>query len=125
VDVLPDSRTRYRTGATLGARGETMVPVYCANCGKPWGTVKEKDCTFAFVLCQPCADQGIGDVAHLYQEPDSVFWERIANAQAEERVRGRFVPTTPEQLLVVLDDPSSVFSKLAEEWRAYVRKVTV
>lgn len=117
ADVLPDSRPRERRGGIRSPDG-TIIPVYCANCGCKYGMVPEKMITFAFVLCQPCADT-YGNIAHTYQEPDSVFWERVANAQREE-----FDQTlTIEKLAVELDDPSTTLAKLADEWEAHVRKV--
>lgn len=117
ADLLPDCRSRYRRGSALGSNGETIVPVYCANCGKPWGRVAEKHITFAFVLCQTCADKH-GDIAHTYQEPDTVFWERVANAQQEEY--GEIL--SAGDLAKALDDPTSVLSKLAAEWRKRAEK---
>jgi NAD-dependent SIR2 family protein deacetylase len=117
VDILPDSRPRERRGAIETPHGR-LVQLYCANCGKPYGRVAEKHITFAFVMCQPCADK-YGNDAHFYQEPDAVFWERVANAQAEEFGR----PLNPIELAVQLDDPTTTLAKLAEEWRKFVRKV--
>lgn len=116
-NILPDSRCRERRGGIRSPLG-TLIPIYCANCGKPQGMAPETMVTFAFALCQPCADAGHGDLAHFYQEPDAVFWERVANAQAEEFGR----PLDALELAVQLDNPSSTMAKLADEWRAHVRK---
>lgn len=122
MDVLPDSRSIERRGGIRAPNGETLIPVYCANCGTPWGRVREKDMTFAFVLCQPCADKH-GDIAHTYQEPDAAFWARIREAeQAQVKRLGR-IPEDglePHELAIALSDPSSELSKLAEEWRRHV-----
>ena len=124
VDILPDCRAG-RAGDRKGAI-ETpsgwLIPVHCANCGREWGLVPEKHLTFAFCLCEPCAEKH-GDPAHFYKEPDAAFWERIANEHKERQANGLFVPTTPEELAKELEDPSSVFAKLAEEWKSHVRKV--
>jgi hypothetical protein len=116
VDVLPDSRTRERKGSIRSALGN-LIPGYCANCGIPWGMVAENDVTFLFTLCQECADE-FGPIAHTYMEPDYVFWERVETAQREEF--GRLL--TIEELGKQLEDSSSTLAKLADEWRAHVRK---
>jgi ABC-type sugar transport system substrate-binding protein len=86
--------------------------------------VPEKMITFVFVLCQPCADAGHGEIAHLYKEPDDVFWQRVRDAQLEETKKNlgveRFL--TPEELVHRLDDPTTTMSKLADEWLNYVLK---
>lgn len=78
--------------------------------------VPEHHITFAFALCDPCAEKH-GDVAHLHKEPDAVFWERLRNAELESGTS-----LTPVTLAKNLEDPSSVFAKLADEWKKYVRK---
>jgi hypothetical protein len=118
IDILPDSRTRYSRESVRGPNGITYIPLHCANCGKKGGMVPEKMITFAFYLCQsPCAEK-YGDDAHFYKEPDEVFWERVAAAELEDRGR----PLTPQELVVELEDTSSVFRKLADEWLAHVRR---
>lgn len=109
---LPDSRTREKRGGVRSAEHGTVLPIYCANCGKEWGLVPENHITFAFALCDPCAETH-GDIAHTYKEPDEVFWERVNNAMQEEKI------DTHEQLVVQLDDSSSTFAKLAEEWKRH------
>jgi hypothetical protein len=116
MNFLPDSRSRSRTGAIPSVLG-TQIPVYCANCGVSWGMVREEDMTFAFVLCQACADK-YGDIVHTYSEPDAVFWARAQEAQLEEHQR----LLTLEELLKELDDSSTVMSGLADEWLAHARK---
>lgn len=119
AEFLPESRTRDRKGAIQTADG-WLIPIFCANCCKPWGNVNEKDITFAFCLCDSCVEKH-GAPAHLRMEPDSVFWERVSNEHKERAARGD--PLTPIVLARELEDPSSVVSKLAAEWRAHVRKV--
>ena len=114
--ILPDSRLRESKGAVRGPDGN-LVPIFCANCGKGQGMVNEKHCTFAFSLCEPCAET-FGDDAHFYKEPDAVFWERVAQAELEEKGR----PLTVSELQVELEDTSSTFRKLADEWLAHVRR---
>ena len=114
-DVLPDCRTRERTGLVATARGN-MVPIYCGSCGKIDGYVDEKYCTHAFALCVPCSEK-YGDIAHFYKEPDEVFWARIREAEAAEEVPSDLILLAKE-----LEDPSSIASKLAEDWRRHVLK---
>lgn len=96
----------------------TLIPIFCANCGVKYGMVPDRMITFTFALCQPCADSGHGDLAHLYQEPDVVFWERVANAQLEEH--GRLLDAN--ELAIQLDDSTTTLAKLAGEWRAHALK---
>lgn len=114
-DVLPDSRMRERKGGVHSATHGNLIPIFCANCGKEWGFVPENFITFAFALCDKCAETH-GDIAHTYKEPDDVFWERVNNAMKEEQLASR------DELVTQLDDSSSTFSKLAEEWRRHMRK---
>jgi hypothetical protein len=117
ADLLPDSRAREAKGSVRSPIGN-LIPGYCANCGIRWGMVPENDTTFLFVLCQPCADSW-GPIAHTYVEPDAVFYERVHNAQLEQHGR----PLTVGELTRELEDPSSTLARLADEWRAHVRKV--
>lgn len=114
--VLPDSRARESRGVIRSPLGN-LVQIFCANCGTPWGMVPEEHITFAFAMCEPCAEK-YGDDAHFYKEPDAVFWERLKNAQLEEH--GGIL--SPEALAIQLADPSSAISKLAAEWRRKVEK---
>ena len=79
TDVLPDSRPRETKAAKLFHR-TWWRPIFCANCGASGGLVPEENMTFAFYLCQPCADTW-GDIAHTYMEPDAVFWQRVNEEQ--------------------------------------------
>jgi len=114
-DFLPDCRARERRGAVRTSTG-TKIPVYCANCGKHWGLVPEEMMTFAFVLCEGCAEKH-GDIAHVYKEPDSVFWARVEEAQRE--TAGRLM-TLPELALAIDENPA--FRALARDWTRHVRK---
>jgi hypothetical protein len=119
MNVLPDSRLRESKGVIRSPHGN-LVQLFCANCGVPYGRVPEGllGPTFAFALCQPCADK-YGEIAHLYKEPDSVFWERVRAAQAE----GEIAADLPG-LLKQLEDPSSIASKLAGDWVRHVKSST-
>jgi hypothetical protein len=79
--------------------------------------VPEEHITFAFALCDPCSET-MGAIAHTYKEPDSVFWQRIEEAQREDF--GKILSL--EELTKALSDPTSSLSKLAEEWQAQVRR---
>jgi NAD-dependent SIR2 family protein deacetylase len=120
VDILPDCRTKRATGIVRSVHGN-LVPVYCGNCGTQWGMVGEKHITFAFVLCDKC--EQLGDIAHFYKEPDAVFWERVADAEREERAKESW-PETVEAFLKALANPSSVVAKLAKEWEKHALKTT-
>ena len=92
ANVLPDSRARAPNGSAPGF-GLTWVPIFCANCGASGGRVPECNMTFAFYLCQKCADSW-GDIAHTYMEPDAVFWKRVHDERlsAAEAAKLRKVP---------------------------------
>lgn len=98
ADFLPESRAREKRGVVRSAEHGNLIPIYCANCGTEWGLVPEHHVTFAFALCDPCSETH-GDVAHTYKEPDSVFWERVQNAERE-----------------------SDLSKIAREWEKHVAR---
>jgi hypothetical protein len=115
--ILPDSRPREAKDSVRGPDGRTYVQIFCANCGVPYGRVPEEHITFAFAMCQPCADK-YGDDAHFYKEPDEVFWERVRNAQLEDHGR----TLSAEELTVEVADPTSALGKLASEWRKLVER---
>ena len=121
--ILPDSRLRTSKGS-FRMKGVNRIPVFCANCGRPWGTVPE-GLTYAFILCQTCADT-YGDVAGLYKEPDDVFRQRCQDFVDEQAHRNR-LEADPlafmKELAKQLEDPSSGMSKLAKDWQAHLRKV--
>jgi hypothetical protein len=116
-EFLPESRMRERK-TVVGENGKSYVQLFCANCGRKGGLVPEEHITFAFYLCQPCADK-FGNDAHFYQEPDEVFWERVRNAQLEEN-NGKFF--TAGELAIELDDSTSTMAKLASEWQTLVKR---
>jgi hypothetical protein len=116
VNILPDSRAKTNRGSIWSREGN-YIPIYCANCGVPWGMVPERMITGAFALCQKCADTN-GPIAHTYQESDASFWRRAEEAQKEEF--GRML--NPFELAVQLDDLTSVLAGLANEWRIRMLK---
>ena len=112
IDLLPESRAKNAgTPKKSVWRGNMWwVPVYCANCGKEHGSVPEENCTFAFFLCDNCADK-CGPIAGMYMEPDAVFYKKVEEAQLEKY--GRLLTT--EELLIQLDDVNSFISRLARD----------
>ena len=82
IDILPDSRPERPKGAKQ-INATWWMPIYCANCGHDGGLVPEDNMTFAFYLCQSCADTW-GPIAHTYMEPDAVFWRRVAEDRKDQ-----------------------------------------
>ena len=83
---LPESRCLDPKGLMVSRAG-TWVPVFCANCGKAGGMVPETS-TFAFYLCDACAETH-GVIANTLMVPDEAFFaemaaEREAMQQKEE-----------------------------------------
>lgn len=118
VDILPDTRARVaryviRRVDSWG-RVYNAVPVYCANCGHSAGDVPEENCTFAFFLCGPeannCADKW-GGKAHFYTEPDTVFWDRIHQEWLDKHQE----KMSSVKLLAELENPESSLTKLFKE----------
>jgi hypothetical protein len=113
-DLLPDSRLKDNKGALRLPFANRMpmnwVPIFCANCGAPGGWVPEDTTTFAFYLCNPCAEKW-SPLAGTMAVPDEVFWQKVRDAEMEQYGR---VLSTPE-VIEALNDPESVLSKLAKE----------
>jgi hypothetical protein len=80
-EVLPDSRPRVVRGQVWRA-GSWWNRIFCANCGTAGGLVPEENMTFAFYLCQPCADK-YGAIAGMTMTPDQVFWEKLKQEQMD------------------------------------------
>lgn len=120
LDILPDSRCRDRKESKritiTSPRGNViscnMIPVFCASCGRPMGWAPEKMMTHAFITCTPC-DEKYGVIAGLMHDPNEVFYQRVAEAQAENAAL-----TTLEGMRKALDDPNSPIAKIARDWRA-------
>lgn len=93
------------------------IPLYCANCGRRGGMVPERMITFAFYLCDPCAETH-GHPAHFYVEPDVVFWDRVRVAMLDEKIDG----LTEIDMQAHANDSSSVIGKLLRERVALVSK---
>lgn len=107
-DILPDSRAKVTRGQVF--RGsQTWLPIFCANCGKEGGLVTES-CTFAFWICHPC-EKTYGRVTGLMRVPDSVFYDRMHEAQIEHAGR----PMTHDELLQVQAEDCSPLATLMKE----------
>ena len=108
--VLPDSRLASSQGGVMVDWPLTLpdgtertvrvecVPVFCGNCGVPYGYVPKDNTTFAFYLCPPCFEK-YGEVAHTYALPDDEF-----NRNVEHEMKERFGrPLTASEIAVAAD----------------------
>lgn len=114
-NVLPDSRARVSRGAVRRVDSfgnvSNYIPVYCHNCGKDNGYVPEENCTFAFWLCDPCAEKWGDHLWDHYVEPDLVFWQRVKEEQLDKHQR----ELGPLELLKELEDPTTPLAKMFKE----------
>lgn len=108
-DLLPDSRLRETKGAVNRA-GVWWVPVFCANCGVPYGYVPEENCTFACWLCEKC-EPTYGPVAGVMLMPDEVFWQKVQQEQLDRY--GRLL--TEQELLQVQDEAATPLGTLLKQ----------
>lgn len=109
VNTLPDTRLKiHKNVIKIGP--SNWVPIFCANCGADGGRVPEENCSFAFYLCNPCAEK-FPNLDGVYVEPDVVFWEKVRRAQIEEYGH----ELTYEETVKELDDESSILAKLAKD----------
>ena len=118
-DILPDSRlTTVQTNRKVQQSKHLgwWQPIYCASCGADGGFVPEENQTYAFYLCQPCAEK-YGQIAGMMIIPDEVFYAKVAEVQLEKY--GRYLSSG--ELLVELDNPDSSISRLARERSAITR----
>jgi hypothetical protein len=95
----------------------TLVPIFCANCGKPGGMCPEENMTFLFYQCEPCA-RTYGNIAGTMLMPDEVFWADVQAAQTEKYGR----PLTAEETTASLANPMSLESALARDREALTPK---
>jgi len=111
--ILPDSRIKGSRQAVRGSidGGETMnwTPVFCANCGTPYGYVPEQTVDFACWLCNPCADKW-GDQYGLALMPEEAFWLK-AHQEMKEKF-GRIL--TAEELQKVTETSTPLTTLLRE-----------
>lgn len=108
-DILPSSMLKRPKGSVRRPDG-WWQPIFCANCGCDGGLVPEENMTFAFYLCNTCAEK-LGDAAHLMMMPDEVFFLKVQEAQLERY--GRLL--TAEEILKALNDDSHPLAKLAKD----------
>jgi hypothetical protein len=114
--VLPDSRMRDHQKGTIHGRMANMVdklnwtPIFCANCGKPYGYVPTENCTFACWLCDPCADKW-GTQYGLAFMPDEIFAANVVAEQMEKHGRG----LTNEEVVAVEQSSCNSLSQLLRE----------
>lgn len=111
ITILPDSRPRERRGLVL-RNGAWWTPVFCANCGADGGLVPEEGMTFAFYLCNPCAETH-GEIQGTVMIPDEVFWQKLREEQLEKY--GRLL--SPEELHAVAQSNTSPLATLIREGR--------
>jgi hypothetical protein len=112
ADVLPSSVPRRRKLVFVG--GEPYVRIACLNCGRAGGAVLEAgiDAPGGYVgyICDACAEVHSLEFGQCLL-PDEVFAGRLTEAQLEAFGR----ELSPGELIVQLDDPSSVIAKLARD----------
>ena len=117
MNLLPDSRLRDRAkGVIRGLFGGlgfiNWTPIYCANCGIPYGYVPEENCDFTCWLCNDCADK-YGQQFGAALMPEEVFWEKARFEQLEKY--GRLL--NPHELQAVAESGSSPLAKLLRDKR--------
>lgn len=113
-DILPDSRAKNPKNVIRSPFGNLVI-CYCANCGVEWGRVREEEMTFAFVLCNACAEK-MGPVAGMMAVPDEAFFERVRQEREAAKLED------PIELLRALEDPSTALGKLATDWKKHVTR---
>lgn len=110
ITILPDSRPQVvRNSWNRGALGYWRK-IFCASCGADGGNVPESACTFAFYLCDPCAE-AYGNIPGMVMQPDAAFWETV-HLESLEKVGRDLLPLEQEALLA---DPESWLSRLARD----------
>ena len=114
VETLPDSRLKDSKGTVrlpfASICPMNWVPIFCANCGAPGGWVPEETTTFAFYLCNSCAEKW-SPLAGTLAVPDEVFWQKVKDAQIEKYGR----ELTREEIVAALEDQESALAKLARD----------
>jgi hypothetical protein len=113
ADVLPSCTTReIRNRKTI--HGVVNVPIHCMNCGHHYGyapeTILQPGGGYVGYLCDGCAEKWSPLVGTLVV-PDQVFAQKAAEAQLEQF--GHILSET--EAVRVLDDPSSLLSKLVRD----------
>jgi NAD-dependent SIR2 family protein deacetylase len=113
-NILPDSRAHEAKNVIRSPFGNLII-CYCANCGCEWGRVREEEMTFAFVLCNKCAET-MGPIAGMMAVPDEVFFERVRQERETAKLED------PVEFVKALADPSTPLGKLAVDWQKYVTR---
>ena len=87
VLVLPDSRLSTEKGRVSGHHpffGKIdWVPVFCANCGTPWGYVPAQNMDFVCYLCNDCSSHW-GTQFGFALMPDEVYWNKVHQEMIEQ-----------------------------------------
>lgn len=116
LDILPDSRMldhtkmqRYGVAAGI-VTAMNWTPVFCANCGKPYGFVPTETVDFCCWLCDPCADKW-GPQYGLALMPDEVFQAKVRQEMIEKH--GRVLNTIQE--IQAATETDCALSKLLRE----------
>ena len=115
VDTLPDSRLKDAGKGIVRLPFANLcpmnwVPIFCANCGAAGGYVPEENCTFAFYLCNACAEKW-SPLAGTMAVPDEVFWQKVKEAQIEKYGRELTAP----EVEAALKDGDSILARLAKD----------
>jgi hypothetical protein len=120
LDILPDSRTRARTGIIRTDKGD-YVPIFCASCGKPQGMVPARLITHVTALCDTggCAEKYGNTANALLMDPDGEYRIKLGE---EITKLGR--PVTVEELdeMVRHNDVSPALAALFRDWQVRVSK---
>lgn len=110
--ILPDSRPRHQKkevyGELAGLQAMTWTPVFCANCGVPYGKVPVH-MDFVCWLCDPCADKW-GTQYGLAMMPNEVFM-----AKAKEEMLERYGRVLTEEEVRAVTETSSPLTTLLRE----------
>jgi len=114
-EIFPDSRAKSAKGSVRRVdsygRVTNWIPVYCANCGDEHGSVPEENCTFACFLCDLCAEKMGDKLTDKYTEPDTIFWQRVADEQLDKHQQILGLPA----LLHELENTNSPLAKLFKD----------
>ena len=110
--ILPDSRPKHSKGEVYGEiaglPAMTWVPVFCANCGVPYGKVPDH-MDFVCWLCDSCVDKW-GTQYGLALMPNERFWA-LAEAEMIEKY-GRVL--TADEVRAVTETSSPLTTLLRE-----------
>jgi hypothetical protein len=111
--ILPDSRPKFsrqtKRVTVQGLGTVNLVPIFCANCGKPYGYVPEENMDFVCWLCDPCSDKW-GAQYGLAKMPNEVFWSKVQAEMMEKY--GRIL--TDEELRAATETASPLTTLLRE-----------